>query len=161
MATTADRKVNLVPPKLQRLRRARISLRAAMDDAQHRQREIREKLASARHNLSGLRAMPGASFMTGNDKTELQKEIEAAEATVEQLEELKTDIESELAEFSADYQPLCGTVRSLERYLGLHEDEHLFEGHRVTGQPDNFQVQTSAADATADDFYDSTKGEKS
>lgn len=157
MATTADRKVNLVPPKLQRLRRAHISLQAELSDAKERQREIREKLASAQHNLSELLRQPGA-YLSTDEKTELQKEIEAAQAAVDRFEELKADVTSEVAEIHADYQPLCATVRSLERHLGLAEDEHLFEGHKVTGGGDNFQPIPASSGQS---FIDADKGGES
>jgi len=157
MATTADRKVNLVPPKLQRLRRVRLSLAATLDDAQARRREIIERLRDTQNNLDDLRATPGA-LLDSKEKTELQKEVDAAKVAVERLDDLKSDVESEISELRADYRPLCGTVRSLEQHLGLREDEHLFEGHRVTGTGDNFQPRASREDANAPDFYQATKG---
>lgn len=127
-----------VPQKLRRLRQVMAGLRNQIDETKNRHREIAKELQRVEHNLASLEAEPNPYM--DQEKSELGRAIKAAKAEAERLRSLRDDAGRELDELQTDYRPTLRTVRSLEDYLGMGEDEQFMPpGNRVKSGSDNFQ----------------------
>lgn len=136
------KKLTPIPEKLTRLRQVMSGLRVAMDEAKSRFREVQGRLRKAERDLAALRREP-SSWLNGDD-SELGRAIKARDAEVSELSGMKDDIERELEELRADNQPTVRTVRALERYLGISEDDQFMPTeNRMHALGDRFDVAPS------------------
>ena len=120
-STNAKPKMIPLPKKLQRLRRAKMQLRAALDDATARYRTLTSEVRKARSELIDLEAEPKP--YTDDESSELARELKAKRSEVKHLESLLEDVTTEREEIQADLKPTLQTVRDLEDYLGVVEGD--------------------------------------
>jgi predicted nucleic acid-binding Zn-ribbon protein len=130
METNSKPLIRPIPRKLARLRRAKDALGGAMREATDRYRRLAQDRTRLNREIAEMRGRKFAWPEESADRENYQSDLKKATDALEQIEDLMADTQAEQAEIKADLQPVLRTVRQLEKYLGIHEDDEYIRTDR-------------------------------